>query len=158
PPHRSTTFLPRTYAATAAPISPRTAKLRWNSARTSSKPGATCPPTAAGAGRDPAFTTDGGCMVASSPRSKASGVPVLVQCLAELDGRARAEAAIDEGDRNRAHLATVLNLVPPDTEGQRFRCRCKPRRNAELDDLIGVRCVARRVVPVEAVDRPVGAV
>src|SRR6478609_3984423 len=47
PPHRSTTFSPRQYAATAAPISPRSSKLRSNSARTSSKPGATNPETSA---------------------------------------------------------------------------------------------------------------
>ena len=41
PPHRSTTFSPRQNAATAAPISARSAKLRSNSTRTSSKPGAT---------------------------------------------------------------------------------------------------------------------
>jgi hypothetical protein len=47
PPHRSTTFSPCQYAATAAPISPRLSKLRSNSARTSSKPGATNPETRA---------------------------------------------------------------------------------------------------------------
>jgi hypothetical protein len=48
PPHKSTTFSPRQYAATAAPISPRRpSKLRSNSARTSSKPGATNPETPA---------------------------------------------------------------------------------------------------------------
>src|SRR3954451_10612465 len=43
PPHRSTTFSPPTYAVTAPPSSPRSAKLRANSRSTSSKPGATKP-------------------------------------------------------------------------------------------------------------------
>ncbi len=45
PPHRSTTSSPSTHAATAAPTSPRSAKLRSNCSRTPSNAGAHDPPT-----------------------------------------------------------------------------------------------------------------
>src|SRR3954454_6691083 len=47
PPQRSTTFSPSRYAATAAPSSLRSARLRSNSARTASNPAATSPWTTA---------------------------------------------------------------------------------------------------------------